>query len=365
MSSNVTASSSNVGSSGRGITGGYEGDSLTLKICIAFFLGLGMYNVVELLVLIFGTFQRYRGLYFWSLVISGLGIIPYSLGFLLKYYNVLTGGGRWFNVFLLTIGWYPMVTGQAVVLWSRLHLVVGGERGDKILFWTKWMIIVDAIVFHIPTTVLTWGSNANLPTFIEGYNVMEKIQMCGFFLQEVILSSIYIVETVKILRSSVQENTRRLMYQLLAINVLIIAMDLGLLGLEAASLYILETIVKGFLYSVKLKLEFAILSKLVQFVGKSGSDAGRRREASLAYIETNEQDQDEKKIASFGRHQYNDVSEFVDLRRVKTDLTHASSTGRRCSVNRHGVTDLDLDLARLEHVESVPVRPNGDIESGG
>ncbi len=73
MSSNVTASSSNANSPGQGITGGYEGNSLTLKVCIAFFLGLAIYNVVELLVLIFGTFQRFRGLYFWSLVISGLG----------------------------------------------------------------------------------------------------------------------------------------------------------------------------------------------------------------------------------------------------------------------------------------------------
>ena len=107
--SGSTASSSNPTSPGAGITGGYEGDSLTLRICIAFFLGLAIYNVVELLVLVFGTFQRFRGLYFWSLVASGLGIIPYALGFLFKYFNLLRGRGRWFSVFLLTIGWYPMV----------------------------------------------------------------------------------------------------------------------------------------------------------------------------------------------------------------------------------------------------------------
>lgn len=107
---NATASSSNLNSAGQGITGGYEGESLALKVCIAFFLGLAMYNVVELLVLIFGTFQRFRGLYFWSLVISGLGIIPYSLGFLFKYFSILTGPSRWVSVVLLTIGWYPMVS---------------------------------------------------------------------------------------------------------------------------------------------------------------------------------------------------------------------------------------------------------------
>jgi hypothetical protein len=370
---NVTASSSNPSSAGQGITGGYEGDSLTLKICIAFFLGLAMYNVVELLVLIFGTFSRFRGLYFWSLVVSGIGIIPYALGFLFKYFEILKGPAGWFSVFLLTIGWYPMVTGQAIVLWSRLHLVVTGEKGDQILKWTKWMIIIDAIILHIPTTVLTIGSNANLQPFISGYNVMEKIQMCGFFLQEVILSSIYILETIKILKSSIQANTRRLMYQLMGINILIIIMDLGLLGLEAASLYILETIVKGFIYSVKLKLEFAILSKLVQFVGKAGSEATARRAESLPYIKDDESDEKTAGSSTAVRAPgTSDVSDFVDLSRVKTDVTHASPArsigGNRASINRQRISDFDYDLYQLEHSEtnsSRPRRANGDLEGHG
>ena len=321
---NVTASSSNPASAGRGISGGYEGDSLTLKVCIAFFLGLAMYNVVELLILIFGTFSKFRGLYFWSLVVSSVGIIPYCLGFIFKYFDILTGPSRWASVFLLSIGWYPMVTGQAIVLWSRLHLVVEGARGDKILLWTKWMIIVNAICLHIPTTVLTFGSNANMPVFIDGYNVMEKIQMCGFFLQEVVLSSIYIAETVKILRSSIQDDTRRLMYQLIFINVLIITMDLGLLGLEAASLYILETITKPTFYSMKLKLEFAILSRLVQFVGGQGrqDSAKARRSTSIAYVDSTEK----KSTGSATGHEQYDVSDFVDLSKVGSDTTHASPT---------------------------------------
>lgn len=315
---------------------------------------------------------RFHGLYFWSLVISGIGIIPYAVGFLTKYFNIFTGPARWASVFLLTIGWYPMVTGQAVVLWSRLHLVVQGENGDRILFYTKWMIICNAICLHIPTTVLTWGSNANLQGFIDGYNVMEKLQMCGFFIQEVILSSIYIIETVKILRTSVQRNTRRLMYQLIAINVLIIIMDLGLLGLEAASLYILETIFKGFLYSLKLKLEFAILSKLVQFVGR-GDSASEPTRGSIAYLDENEfgPPMGEKSSgSSTARHNNLDVPDFVDMTRVRTDVTHASpGADRGRSVHRHGVSDFDLDLARLEHVETLSSihnrKPNGDIEDGG
>src|ERR1700733_4858911 len=48
--------------------------------------------------------------------------------------------------------------------------------------------------------------------------------------------------------------------------MIIILIDLSLLGLEYANLYILEIVIKGVVYSVKLKLEFAILGKLVQYV---------------------------------------------------------------------------------------------------
>jgi hypothetical protein len=154
MGDNSSASSVDWASPGAGITGGYNGDSLTLKIFICFFAGLAMYNSVELTCMIFLTFKRFRGLYFWSLLISGLGIIPYALGFLLKFMNLAPGNLKWLAIFFLTIGWYAMITGQALVLWSRLHLIVNGTRGDKIIKYTKWMIIVDAICLHIPTTVL-------------------------------------------------------------------------------------------------------------------------------------------------------------------------------------------------------------------
>ena len=74
-----------------------------------------MYNVLELLILIFCTFQRYSGLYFWSLVISSTAIIPYCIAFICKFFNLIDGDARWISVVLLTIGWvseslsYPLL----------------------------------------------------------------------------------------------------------------------------------------------------------------------------------------------------------------------------------------------------------------
>jgi len=151
------------------------------------------------------------------------------------------------------------------------------------------MICVDAVVLGVPMTILAYGSNANnwtprsLSRFVEGYNIMEKIQVTGFAIQEVILSAIYIKETMRILKlfrnaqtltrniigSDVDPKnpfTRKIICQLLTINIIIIVMDLIIIALELADLYILQTTLKGVVYSVKLKLEFAVLSKLIQIV---------------------------------------------------------------------------------------------------
>ena len=183
--------------------------------------------------------------------------------------------------------------------------------------------------------------------------------MCGFFCQEVILSSIYIVETSKILRSSLQPNTRKTMQQLLLINAVIIVMDLALLSLEAASLYILETLFKGVIYSIKLKLEFAILGKLVKFVGSSQVSATARN-ASVGFVSAN----GTKETAI---SQDTDINEFVDLTRVGTDITHPSRpseslASRRKNPRVQGM-DHEFDFARFEHADTATVLPDPDTDS--
>ncbi|ROV98699.1 hypothetical protein VMCG_06718 [Cytospora schulzeri] len=344
--------------------------AVSMRIFIISVTLLSVYNAIELAVLCFLTFKHYRGLYFYSLLISGLAIIPYSLGFLLDLLDVTTGDTRWLAVTLITVGWWPMVTGQALVLWSRLHLLLVGARGDQIIRRTLAMIIIDVIIFHLPTTVFTYGTNGNIDTevFARGYNIMEKIQMTGFFCQEVVLSSIYIVETFKILRTSLQPDTRTTMKQLVAVNAVIILMDLGLLGMEAASLYILETMLKGVVYGIKLKLEFAILGKLVRFVGGGRPSIDQSmhydpRKNSVGFVGTvtatncrKKRDrgiEDDEVVLGDMDH----ISEFVDLERVGEDVTRPSRnmSSRSGNIGRRWLEfDYDEhDFARFQHVEDV------------
>lgn len=144
-------------------------------MAIAAFTAVAWYNVAELNVQVFLTFKRHRGLYFWSLIISSYGCVLHALGFLLKFFELTTN--TYLSVTIITIGWYCMVTGQAVVLYSRLHLVV---REQKVLRGILTMIIIDAICFHIPTTVLTYGSNASPDannTFTQAFAIVERLQV--------------------------------------------------------------------------------------------------------------------------------------------------------------------------------------------
>lgn len=156
-----------------------------------------------------------------------------------------------------------MVSGQSFVLYSRLNLVI---RSNAILHTVLAAIIVDGFALHTPTLVFIYGANSpSAGRWVGKFNVMERIQLTGFCIQESVISSIYIVAIVRILGAVNYMRTRRAMLQLLAINLLCIAMDMILIGLEFSNNYVSEASVKPLIYAIKLKLEFFVYRQLVGF----------------------------------------------------------------------------------------------------
>ncbi|KAJ5692822.1 integral membrane protein [Penicillium macrosclerotiorum] len=246
--------------------------SLPVSYIVASFLSVALYNVIELTITLFLTFKRRRGLYFWSFFVATWGIAIYAVGFILKDFGLATSIS-YFYVTLIVVGWCMMVTGQSLVLYSRLHLVV---HSRLILRLVLGMIITNAIILHIPTIVLCYGANSpSFSRFETPYSVYEKIQVSIFFVQETIISYIYIHETRKLLRCEREfvelngDSGKRLLLFLILINVTVIILDIFILVLEYVGRYTSQTAVKGFIYSVKLKLEFTILNRLVEFVQRS------------------------------------------------------------------------------------------------
>lgn len=240
------------------------GDEVQTHVLSAF-AGIIWYNAIELVILCFVTFKRYRGCYFWSLLLASASLIPHAMGYLFFLYPL--GISHYAAVTLILFPWCVMVTGQSLVLWSRLHLVL---QCPKILRGVLIMIIVDAIIFHTPVFVLMYGMvSSNSHLFDRGYDIMERVQLVGFCVQELVLSGIYVWETAKMLRLRPAKRHERILIQLLVINVFILILDFAVVATEYAGYYAAQVMFKPVAYSIKLKLEYAILGKLVE-IAKGG-----------------------------------------------------------------------------------------------
>ena len=252
-----------------GVTGALPYDPLQYCILAAGTAVAWAYTI-ELDLVILYTFRRRKGLYFWSLLISSWGCTLHALGFILKF---LVGTSWLVDLPFIELGWVWMVTGQAFVLYSRLHLVV---RKPKTLHYVLALIILDAVALHIPTIVFTYGSNSpDAQVWVHKFNVMERIQLVGFCLQEFIISTIYIISTVRLLGAIYHSMTRKVMFQLILINCICIGMDIVLIGLEFSNNYVGEASIKPMIYAIKLKLEFAVLNQLMGLT-KAGLTEGNR-----------------------------------------------------------------------------------------
>ncbi|KAJ5711014.1 Integral membrane protein [Penicillium malachiteum] len=208
-----------------------------IAMFIASLFALACFNILEITISTFTTFNRRRGLYFWSMLIATWGTLLHAVSGFLRYFALAPNFPM---SVLICIGWYAMVTGQSVVLYSRLHLVTSHHQ---YLRFVLWMIIIDACIFHIPTTVL--------------------------FLGKTLISALYIWETVTGLRPVLAlkgPRGQRVIFNIILVNAIAILLDASLLALEYTDHFDIQTSFKPLVYSLKLKREFTVLNSLVAVI---------------------------------------------------------------------------------------------------
>lgn len=196
----------------------YDASSVMVTVSGA----VAIYSSLELVLLILTTFKRWRGLYFWSMCLCNLGVLVYAFGFMMVYFEL---SALWFAKALNDTGWAFMVVCQSLVLYSRLSLTV---LNTKILTAVKWMIIVDSVVLVPFPIIFDYGNTfTDLEIFPKGFFYIEHVQITVFSLQECIISSLYIIRTIDLLRYITKANARDVIWQMLIINLIIIPMDVS------------------------------------------------------------------------------------------------------------------------------------------
>lgn len=241
------------------------------QLIVVVFLSLGVYNAVEVFVKIFRTFRAYHGVYFWALIAASVGIVLHALGYFFRNFNIIDSLPL--EIFLVGPGGMCMITGQSVVLYSRLHLISRGLSNDR---WLLGLILIDLLVVQVGATALYAGSQTAHPEiYLAVYKVWERFQVTSFFVQECVISGLYIYRTHLLLKDSraFRNGTRSLLIHLVLVNVLVLLLDATILAFQYAGLYDFQTSWKTLVYSIKLKFEFEILNRLIDLTkeGLNGS----------------------------------------------------------------------------------------------
>jgi hypothetical protein len=235
---------------------------------------------LELTAQVLYVFRRWSGLYFWAVLITTWSISLHAIGFLLSY---CVPSCSWIASSLITeIGWAGMVSGFSLVLYSRLNLLSFIMRNRHISRIALVMIATDGVLFHIPTFVvfmLGISSPSSFVKYVSTMNILERIQIVMFSVQELILSGLYIYGTFKMAQDSFNSRIRKTIMLLITIQIAAICCSALLIILDFTGYYILKSFIHSFVYAFKLQLEFVILNEFRQLVTQAKSGPG-----------TNEQD---------------------------------------------------------------------------
>ncbi|TID16357.1 hypothetical protein E6O75_ATG11475 [Venturia nashicola] len=238
---------------------------------IAVFTGLAIWSTIHLTIQILFFFKQYRGLYFWSLIITSWALSIREIGFLMRW---VAPHVPWqFSLALAEVGWIGMVTGFSIVLWSRLQIITSNKL---IMRGVLWMIITNGFVFHSALVILQYGlaaaSKSERGPWLKVLNPFERVQITMFTVQEVIISGLYMRAIYELLQERIThhaDETRKALILLFVVQTVVIMLDIIVITLDLAGYFTLKAIIHSWVYGLKLELEFVVLNQLMK-IAKAG-----------------------------------------------------------------------------------------------
>ncbi|KAI1384730.1 uncharacterized protein F4822DRAFT_416095 [Hypoxylon trugodes] len=241
--------------------------NLTVWSILAVFTALPIWTTVELTFWVLYTFERWRGVYFWSVLGTTWGVTIHAVGFVLKF---CVPEANWILTTVLSeIGWVAEVCGFSVVLWSRLHLVIPSDK--RLLRIVLATIIIDEFVFGVPTITFQFliSNSATHAKYLPHMEIMERIQIMAFSVQETAISAIYVWGTLQLLKLSLNAKAKTTLAFLIIVQVLVVLADVIVIALDYLEYYTLKAVLHSFVYAFKLQVEFVVLNEF-KHIAKGG-----------------------------------------------------------------------------------------------
>jgi hypothetical protein len=341
--------------------------SPTAFCLIASFCAVAYWMSIELLVLVYVTFKRRSGIYFWAIIVTTLGIILQTTGYILKSFE--NSCPHILVVIICKVGWVSNVSGFSIVLWSRLHLVVNDERFLKFVLFA---ILTDGFLCHTPIIVFEFGLiSKHHSTYFHPMEIMERIQQTIFTVQETAISSLYIYHTARFLNNGYATQTRKVVTLLVAVQVTVVALDILLTVFDYNNMFTLKCTIHPFVYSVKLKLEFIVLNQLQQIV-KRGLAPGLNLKSLSSSEGEKKSENTTRKDMNFSNEPAQSDKDFITKAKA-ADPSRTPSSGRSTVestgvvVEESGRSKYDSDRTTCEDETDLKIivgPPDDEFEHG-
>jgi hypothetical protein len=218
-------------------------------LAAAAFLGMGLLCGFETLFLVWKTFRRRSGLYFWSLVIATISEIIVNASNIL-YFWVLQNECLSISWGFSIIATFCFVLFEYLVLYSRLDLVFTSQKRMRYLLG---VIAAEIILVEFPLLVISFLSDASLSStkYAMLYDRMWKIEAVTYMVVDCILSLTYIVQVKSIWNKESGPGVRSILRDIVAMTIFVIGIDILNVGLVFVSsmtniLYALEVFCSNF-----------------------------------------------------------------------------------------------------------------------
>ncbi|KAF2430568.1 hypothetical protein EJ08DRAFT_238254 [Tothia fuscella] len=229
-----------------------------LNMLVGGFMALAMWSSISLTIRLLFTFKRYRGLYFWSILVTTWALCLRATIFLVKYVRPRKS---LLVMAFYELGWIGMVSGFSTVLYSRLRLLVRSRRTRHL---TLAMIIIDGVCLHTSTIVVVLGFELR-PSWTATSLVLERVHIVCFAIQEAILSGLCTKAAWDQLQAPFcpNSNTKKIMRLIIAVQLSVVLIDVIVVVFDCAGFFVIKAIIYAFTYALKLELEFVALNQLV------------------------------------------------------------------------------------------------------
>jgi hypothetical protein len=236
--------------------------------CSGFF-AIIFYLVVDINVGIYRAFKQRTGLYYWSMFLGVWTVALNAIGLVLSFFKP-----EWKRIWplwttFIIVGWAAYSIAELLVLYSRLHLINQNHRLQR---WLFIYILCASFAIVVPDAVLIWGAYDPDPKtssiWSPRFAIMTRVSQPGFTIVEATISGIYIWSLVTMLKRKLTVRQRRVMRDLVCVNVIFISLDI----LEVIMVYLNEVglgfPLQDLSYMLKFKLEFVVLNQLMAIAAK-------------------------------------------------------------------------------------------------